>query len=94
MMVLSVAAQGPEPENPPQAHGVVSIEGRTSTIYVPIEGQNAPAEVKVQPEIAERWKMLYHRRFGELTAAERGEYGRLATAISIQAGKTVFCPRG
>lgn len=94
MLVLSVAAEGPEPDNFPGTPGLVSIGSRTSTIYVPVEGQNAPAEVKVQPEIAERWKMLYHRRFGELTAAERSEYGMLATAISIQAGKTVFCPRG
>lgn len=94
MMILSVAAQGPDLTTVSNGNGSTHFETKTSTIYVPVEGQNAPAEVKVQPEIAERWKMLYRRRYGELTPAERREYGMLATVIGAQTGKTVFCPRG
>jgi len=94
MLILSVASHGPDPDSLPHAPSLVSIESKTSTIYVPVEGQNAPAEVKVQPEVAERWKTLYRRRFVELTPAERKEYGMLAVAIGAQVGKTVFYPRG
>jgi cell division protein FtsZ len=93
MMILSVAAQGPDPDALFFENTAGSTEGRTSTIYISVEGQTAPAEVKVRPEVAERWKLLYRRRYGELTVAERQEYGRLAVAISSQTGKTVFLPK-
>jgi cell division GTPase FtsZ len=93
MMILSVASQGPDPNLLHNGFGAISHLARTATIYVPVEGQNIPAEVMVQPEIAVRWKMLYHRRFEELTPKERMEFGMLAMAISAQSGKTVLGPR-
>jgi cell division GTPase FtsZ len=94
MMILSVASQGPDINVAYLEEGVASTtESRTATIYISVEGQTAPAEVKVRPEVAERWKFLYRRRYGELTVAERQEYGRLAVAISSQTGKTVFLPK-
>lgn len=98
MMVLSVAAEGPDPNavhhpNGSNGNGAYRGETRTSTIYVPVAGQAAPAEVKVQPEVAERWKRLYRRQYEDLTPAERKEYGMLATLLGSLTGKTVFCPR-
>ena len=65
----------------------------TAMIYVPVEGQSAPAEVKVHPEIAERWKKVYRKHYGSLSQTERNEYGMLAMLIGSQIGKTVFCPK-
>jgi cell division GTPase FtsZ len=92
MMILSVASRGPSEEPVSLPNTAISIQSRTSTIYIPVEGKTAPAEVKVDPEIAERWKRLYRRRYVDLTPPERQEYKRLAAAIRDQTGKTVFCP--
>jgi hypothetical protein len=82
-------------EGKPQAVAAPLPSGAaTAMIYVPVEGQNAPAEVKVHPEIAERWKRVYRKHYGSLTPSERNEYGMLATMIGAQIGKTVFCPKG
>jgi hypothetical protein len=62
-------------------------------IYVQVEGQNTPAEVVVTPDVAKRWKMLYHKRNEELTPLEREEFCLLMGAISERTGKPVFCPR-
>ena len=109
MMILSVASEGPDSgfkEIGDGHHGIRHIGGMTNTgmsvlspgpdaamIYVPVEGQNAPAEVKVHPEVAERWKRLYRKHYSSLTPSERNEYGSLATLIGTQIGKTVFCPK-
>jgi cell division GTPase FtsZ len=93
MMILSVAPKGPDPNSMYLGIGSVSNENRTSAIYVSVEGQSAPVEVKVLPEVAERWKLLWRKRYEELTATERQEYGRLAAVISAQTGKPVFSPK-
>jgi cell division GTPase FtsZ len=93
MMILSVASKGPDPGFVYTGNGAMSLAARTSTIYVPVEGQNTPVEVKVQPEVADRWRVLYRRRFEELAPKERQEFGMLVTAISSQVGKPVSCPK-
>ena len=74
-------------------NGALPEGSETAMIYVPVEGQNAPAEVKVHPEIAERWKKVYRKHYGSLSPTERNEYGMLAMLIGSQIGKTVFCPK-
>ncbi len=74
MMILSVAAQGPDPASLRIGNGELHIEGKSSVIYVPVEGQKSPAEVVVNPDIAKRWKMLYYKRNEELTPGEREEF--------------------
>jgi cell division GTPase FtsZ len=93
MMILSVAAQGPDPASLRIGNGEFHVEGKSSVIYVPVEGQNTPAEVVVNLDIAKRWKMLYYKRNEELTPVEREEFNLLMEAISERAGKSVFCPR-
>ncbi len=93
MMILSVAAQGPDPASLRIGNGELHIEGKSSVIYVPVEGQKSPAEVVVNPDIAKRWKMLYYKRNEELTPGEREEFNLLMEAISERTGKSVFCPR-
>jgi hypothetical protein len=92
MMILSVASKGPSVDSVSLPNTAISILSRTATIYIPVEGKTAPAEVKVNPEVAERWKQLYRRRYVDLTPPERQEYKRLAAAIRDQTGKMVFCP--
>ena len=93
MMILSVAAKGPDPSLTRLGNSDWSHQEKTCIIYVPVEGQSTPAEVAVHPEVAERWKMLYHKRKEELTATERQEFGMLVGAMSAQAGKSIFYPR-
>ena len=96
MMILSVAAKGPVPDDLSLDNGIISgsisTDGRTATIYIPVKGKTFPTEVNVQPEVAERWKPLYRKSFSDLSLAERLEYQRLAAAISHQTGKMVSCP--
>jgi hypothetical protein len=47
----------------------------------------------VHPEVAERWKMLYHKRKDVLTTTELQEFVMLVGALSAQAGKPVFYPK-
>jgi len=93
MMILSVASKGPDPLLLHRKNGAAYHSAKTAVIYVPVEGQNTPAELMVQHEIAERWNALYHKRFEELTHTESQEFGMLATAISTQTGKKVSPPR-
>jgi cell division GTPase FtsZ len=93
MMILSVAAKGPDPSLMHAGNGEIIHEGKTCTIYVPLEGQSTPAEVVVHPQVAERWKMLYHKRREELSTTERQEFTMLIGALSARTGKSVFCPR-
>lgn len=93
MMILSVAAQGPDPAAMRIGNGELHVEGKSSVIYVPVEGQNTPAEVVVTPDIARRWKMLYYKRNEDLTPVEREEFSQLMGAICERTGKPVFCPR-
>ena len=93
MMILSVASKSPDPLFFHKTNGTISLEARTAVVYVPVEGQNTPAEVMVHHEIAERWNALYHKRFEDLSHTESQEFGILATAISAQSGKKVSPPR-
>ena len=93
MMILSVASKGPDPSLMHAGNGDQDQEGKSCTIYIPLEGQSTPAEVVVHPQVAERWKMLYHKRKDDLTFTERQEFGMLVGAMSARAGKSVFCPR-
>jgi len=93
MMILSVASIGPDPNLLHDGNGDTFHDGKAVTIYVPVEGHSTPAEVAVHPEVAERWKMLYHKRKDELTSTERQEFGMLVGAMSAQAGRSVFCPK-
>jgi hypothetical protein len=93
MMILSVASKGPDSSFMQIWNGGISNKGKTCTIYIPVEGQSAPAEVVVHPEVAERWKILYHKRKEELTITELREFGMLVGALSAQAGKPVFYPK-
>jgi cell division GTPase FtsZ len=93
MMILSVASKGPDPSLMHAGNGEIIQEGKTCTIYVPLEGQSTPAEVVVHPQVAERWKMLYHKRREELSTTERQEFAMLIGALSARTGKSVFCPR-
>jgi cell division GTPase FtsZ len=93
MMILSVAAQGPDPASMHIGNGEFFLDGKSSVIYVPVEGQNTPAEVVVTPEIARRWKALYYKRSEDLTPVEKQEFTLLMEAIGERAGKSVFCPR-
>jgi hypothetical protein len=93
MMILSVASKGPDPSLMHAGNGELIHEGKTTTIYVPLEGQSTPAEVVVHPQVAERWKMLYHKRSEELSTTERQEFAMLIGALSARTGKPVFCPR-
>jgi hypothetical protein len=47
----------------------------------------------VDPEVANRWKMLYYKRKEELSTTERQEFGILMGAMSSKAGKSVFTPK-
>lgn len=93
MMIMSVASRGPDLKSVYLGNGAVPAESKTATIYITVQGQTAPAEVKVIPEIAERWRLLYRRRYAELTPPERHEYTRLASAIGAQTGKLVVFPK-
>ena len=89
MMLLSVASGGPDPNSSPNGDGALYHETRASTIYVPVEGQNGPKEVRVVPEVAERWNRLYPRHFRSLSPSERQEYSTLAAQIFNQTGMRV-----
>jgi cell division GTPase FtsZ len=93
MMILSVASKGPDSSFMNTWNGELSHKGKTCTIYIPVEGQSTPAEVMVHPEVAERWKMLYHKRKEVLTTTELQEFVMLVGALSAQAGKPVFYPK-
>jgi cell division GTPase FtsZ len=94
MMILSVASKGPELLFFHKGNGATTNERRTAVIYVPIEGQNRPMELMVQPTIAERWKSLYTRRFEDLTADDLQEFAMLAMVIREQSGQSVSFPTG
>jgi cell division GTPase FtsZ len=93
MMILSVASKGPESSFMNIGNGDAVHNGKAVTIYLPIEGQNTPVEVMVDPEVANRWKMLYYKRKEELSPSERHEFGILMGAMSSRAGKAVFNPK-
>lgn len=90
MMILSVASVGPDSSFVNSGNVLQFHESRSSTIYVPVEGQNTPVEVKIQPDVAERWHRLYPRNFASLSPAERKEYAMLAMLIGSQTGKAVY----
>jgi cell division GTPase FtsZ len=90
MMILSVASKGPDSSFMNTWNGDPSFKGKTCTIYIPIEGQSTPAEVMVHPEVAERWKTLYHKRKEALTTTELQEFVSLVGSLSAQTGKPVF----
>jgi cell division GTPase FtsZ len=93
MMILSVAAKGPDASFMQVWNGRMTNKGKTCTIYIPVEGQSAPVELVVHPDVAERWKILYHKRKDELTDIEMREFSMLVGALSAQAGKPVFYPK-
>ena len=72
MMILAVASKGPDAGFMQVWNGEITTKGKTCTIYIPVEGQSAPAELVVHPEVAERWKALYHKRKEDLSAAKPG----------------------
>lgn len=92
MMIMSVASKGVDSNFMDIVKVATPNDSKAVPLYIPIEGQKTPAEVLVDPEIAQRWKMLYHKRKDELTTIERQELSMMVGAMSSKTGKPVLYP--
>jgi hypothetical protein len=92
MMIMSVASKGVDSNFMDIVNVATPSGGKAVPLYIPIEGQKTPAEVLVDPEVAQRWKMLYYKRKEELTTIERQELNMMVGAMSSKTGKPVLYP--